>query len=125
MINSPTWDHTVKPFVLPTGFDLTLGDISTGSSTPKMVSKVLEWKKAKPAEADSLWKELGAKNDRVTELFSLLEAEHTASPKEYTGLLSLCTSSPASKVCTPAFLVCSGISQSTVSFISFFFFLFI
>lgn len=63
-----------------------------------MVSKVLEWKKAKAEEAHTLWQELGSKNDRVTELFTLLEAEHHSSPQAYSKIIALCAEAPASKV---------------------------
>ncbi|KAI8912576.1 ribosomal protein S5 domain 2-type protein [Gorgonomyces haynaldii] len=44
-----TWDHEHLPFQLPLGFHLLLGDVNTGSNTPKMVSQVLQWRKTDPS----------------------------------------------------------------------------
>ncbi len=38
------WDNEHAPLALPEGLHLILGDVSVGSNTPLMVSKVLAWK---------------------------------------------------------------------------------
>jgi phosphomevalonate kinase len=38
-----SWDSEHLPFRLPPGLRLLTGDVSVGSSTPTMVSKLLEW----------------------------------------------------------------------------------
>jgi len=92
------WDHEVKSFVLPFGLEMTLGDISTGSSTPKMVSKVLEWKKAKSEEANRLWETLGKENERVRELFEKLSEEYAANVGGYGSVMEQCAKTTHDKV---------------------------
>lgn len=43
-----TWDSKKLPFKLPPGVRILLGEIRKGSNTPKMVSKLLEWKATNP-----------------------------------------------------------------------------
>lgn len=38
------WDHCILEFKMPRRISMVLGEIDTGSSTPKLVSKVLAWK---------------------------------------------------------------------------------
>jgi phosphomevalonate kinase len=45
-----SWDSEVEAFDLPPGMCLKLADIDAGSSTPKLVSKVLEWRKNNPIQ---------------------------------------------------------------------------
>ena len=44
------WDDEWQPFELPKGFRMMLADIDAGSSTPKLVNQVLDWRKTKPVE---------------------------------------------------------------------------
>jgi len=71
---SAKWDSEVAPFTLPPGLRLVLADIDAGSSTPKLVSKLLDWRKTKPQEADSLWKSLDESNTAVEQLLRRLSA---------------------------------------------------
>ena len=50
------WDNRIKIFKLPPGLELVLGEVDTGSNTPKMVSKVLEWRKNDPDSGNSFFK---------------------------------------------------------------------
>ncbi|KAF9584480.1 phosphomevalonate kinase, partial [Lunasporangiospora selenospora] len=69
----PTWDNVVAPFRLAPGLHLMLADIDAGSHTPTLVSNVLKWRKTKSEEANQLWGELGAANDKVVELLKELD----------------------------------------------------
>ena len=42
---SSDWDQSRIPFSLPKNIEIVLGDVNSGSNTPKMVSKVMEWRK--------------------------------------------------------------------------------
>ena len=42
------WDAQVQPCDIPRGIRLVLGEVDTGSNTPSMVSKVLQWKSKNP-----------------------------------------------------------------------------
>ncbi|KAG1453540.1 hypothetical protein G6F56_007548 [Rhizopus delemar] len=86
------WDNQVVPFSLPIGFDLVLADIDAGSHTPTLVSKVLEWKKKMPEQANALWKELGKYNTSVENHFRSLVNLHHQNPKEYEETLKACGS---------------------------------
>jgi phosphomevalonate kinase len=48
------WDNRIKIFKLPPGLELVLGEVDTGSNTPKMVSNVLEWRKNDPDSGNSI-----------------------------------------------------------------------
>jgi phosphomevalonate kinase len=45
------WDNLHEKLALPHQMRLILGDVSEGSNTPKMVSKVLQWKRENEAES--------------------------------------------------------------------------
>lgn len=50
---------------LPPGMQMVLCDVDCGSQTPSMVRKVLEWRKQNKAEADLLWDNLQANNEKL------------------------------------------------------------
>lgn len=59
------WDQCIKPVTLPPGFVLQLGDISAGSNTPKMVSKVLDWRKENLTLCESMWADLSSLSNLI------------------------------------------------------------
>jgi phosphomevalonate kinase len=67
-----TWDMEATPFRLPVGLRVVMGDVAAGSATPSMVRSVLKWK-ASVSGAEKVWKNLGASNKRLIELFGALE----------------------------------------------------
>ncbi|KAJ3331239.1 phosphomevalonate kinase [Blyttiomyces sp. JEL0837] len=91
------WDNDVKPFRLPPGLGLMLADIDAGSSTPKLVSGILGWRKSKPEEAEPLWETLHGFNQEVEHILRDLCDVHHAKPDEYRTALEYCASSPAFK----------------------------
>lgn len=44
------WDYKTVPIQLPPLIRLVLADVSAGSNTPSLVSKVLKWRQEKPDE---------------------------------------------------------------------------
>jgi phosphomevalonate kinase len=61
-------------------------DVSVGSGTPGMVRKVLDWRKAEPAEAERVWKDLQAANEALAkEMRALAETASSAAP-DYASL---------------------------------------
>jgi phosphomevalonate kinase len=62
----------VKPFSLPKGLEILVGDVSGGSSTVSMVRKVLEWKKNEPDESTYLINNLNICNQKVAHEFESL-----------------------------------------------------
>ncbi|KAJ3297386.1 phosphomevalonate kinase [Borealophlyctis nickersoniae] len=91
VLGGSQWDNEVRRFGLPPQFTLMLADIDAGSSTPKLVSKVLAWRKEKPDEADSLWNELDSSNQRVEQLLTQLKETAVRRPQEYKDTLSRCS----------------------------------
>jgi phosphomevalonate kinase len=83
-----TWDTEVlKDAVkVPAGLRLVMCDVSVGSGTPGMVRKVLDWRKAEPAEAERVWKDLQAANEALArEMRALAETASSAAP-DYASL---------------------------------------
>jgi len=71
--SSPSsWDNEHKPFRLPIGMELLLGDVGVGSSTPAMVRNILNWKDKDPVVANSAWNELNQCNLEVERAFDSL-----------------------------------------------------
>lgn len=115
------WDNQVSPFSLPPGFNLILADIDTGSNTPSMVSKVLQWRKDDSEQgfffrifvfhsneqinkknfflANKLWEELDKYNKFLAENLIKLTKEYDNDQKLYYNAIEICSNSKASEVC--------------------------
>jgi len=91
---NPNWDATVKPCHIPPGFTMRLADIATGSSTPKMVSKVNAWRKANPEEAAELWNSLSTYNNKVNILFEKITKKCQSNSEAYWSTLETLKSYP-------------------------------
>ncbi|KAI5970010.1 ERG8 [Candida margitis] len=57
------WDFKHLKCSLPSGVKLLMGDIEGGSETPKMVSKVLQWRKENPTESKQIYEYLNKANN--------------------------------------------------------------
>ena len=77
------WDCVVEPFSLPPGFLIQLGDISTGSNTPKMVSKLLDWKAKNPVECEKSWGTISFCNERIKNSLERLNDLYTRDSDRY------------------------------------------
>ncbi|KAJ3092156.1 phosphomevalonate kinase [Quaeritorhiza haematococci] len=91
------WDSEVETFHLPPGMIMMLADVDAGSSTPKLVSKVLAWRKEKPEEANKLWMELNAKNRDVEQLLRGLRQRANTHQDVYLLALEKCAKLRASQ----------------------------
>lgn len=69
---SQSWDARVDGIDVPPGLTLMLADIDAGSSTPKLVSQVLAWRKQNPELANNLWDSIYASNQEVEKCFRVL-----------------------------------------------------
>lgn len=78
------WDHQIVASKLPHEFLIQLGDISTGSNTPSMVSKLLHWRKENEKDCELLWKQLDSKNTELLNLFTSLDDFYAANQDLYT-----------------------------------------
>ncbi|RCK59297.1 Phosphomevalonate kinase [Candida viswanathii] len=56
------WEFKHERCVLPPKIKLLMGDIKGGSETPKLVSKILQWKKDKPEESGLVYDQLNSAN---------------------------------------------------------------
>ncbi|KND03269.1 phosphomevalonate kinase [Spizellomyces punctatus DAOM BR117] len=93
---SHSWDNEVSQFHLPPNFTLMLADIDAGSSTYKLVSEVLRWRRTHTDEADALWTKLDLENARIEQCMRDLSriAEHQKAG--YESVLSMCAEVKAS-----------------------------
>ncbi|KAF0697055.1 Aste57867_12239 [Aphanomyces stellatus] len=73
-----SWDNLVRPFTLPDGMHMIMGDVNAGSATVSMVRKVLAWKQTDPAGSAALWATLNAKNDAIPTQLAQLHATTAA-----------------------------------------------
>lgn len=89
---------SVTPFALPPHTLLLLADVDAGSNTPSMVGKVMQWKKAQPAEAERVWNELARANEGVRDACAALTAAARKDGKGYGEEVSRLSSKPASEV---------------------------
>ncbi|KAJ1569135.1 phosphomevalonate kinase [Nowakowskiella sp. JEL0078] len=90
-----SWDNVFIPSKLPPGIFMRLADIDAGSSTPKLVSKVLTWRKTKPNEdglsAKKLWLELDFQNRTFISLLRKLSGFSQNHQLTYDQVLSVCS----------------------------------
>ncbi|CAO3591478.1 unnamed protein product [Absidia cylindrospora] len=92
-----SWDNKVLPVDLPPQFQMILADIDAGSHTPTLVSKVLKWRKEQPDEANALWNELGAYNEKVEQHFRDLMSISTKEASLYKDTVTQLAQWPASQ----------------------------
>jgi phosphomevalonate kinase len=83
------WNTKVSTFKLPPQLDIILADVRSGSETPSMVKKVLQWKKEDP-EANSFWNSLGVDNRTLSALIETLRELYEISPKDYAKAIYHC-----------------------------------
>lgn len=82
LVNSE-WEFKHESCVLPPRTRLIMGDVSGGSETPKLVSKVLNWRKSNKEEADELYDSLNQANDRFITSLTNLHHLYKQNPHEY------------------------------------------
>ncbi|CAN6629865.1 phosphomevalonate kinase [Trichomonascus vanleenenianus] len=70
IVNSQWEPLLLSPTSLNPAVSLLMGDICGGSETPKMVSKVLAWRKANEERVEALWGHLNASNLALIEALS-------------------------------------------------------
>lgn len=81
------WKVQTSRCALPGRIRLLMGDISGGSETPKLVSKVLNWRSLNATQADALWSELNGANMSLVKSLEDLHELQTSSPEEYTTMV--------------------------------------
>lgn len=76
------WECLHTQCSIPPGVRLVMGDVNGGSETPKLVSKVLAWRKADPASAD-LYARLNAANEGFIAALAALHELLEENPDKY------------------------------------------
>ncbi|KAJ2825448.1 phosphomevalonate kinase [Coemansia erecta] len=94
---NPGWNSEVEPVAIPPRLTLRLADVDAGSNTPSMVKKVLQWQKANPEQAATLWASLDAANNYIGHIWSSLSEAHRANSAEYSSAIDWCSLHPSSE----------------------------
>jgi len=89
------WDCRTVAVQLPPLIRLLLADVSAGSNTPSLVSKVLKWRREKAEEANVLWAAIDASNQalaahlrRLSELYEQDRELYESAVKRMSGVPS-------------------------------------
>ncbi|KAJ3319626.1 phosphomevalonate kinase [Boothiomyces sp. JEL0866] len=96
------WDSVVSEFKLPPGVILQLGDVNCGSNTPKMVSKVLDWRLKNPEASKAAWDEISHYNKVVISEFKALVEIELNYKKEYYEVIQTVSAIIPAKWCSCA-----------------------
>lgn len=68
-----------------------LGDISTGSNTPKMVSRVLAWRNENLDSCELIWHALNTHNLKVEACFEALQLLSLNNSEAYLASFAICS----------------------------------
>ncbi|CAX42056.1 phosphomevalonate kinase, putative [Candida dubliniensis CD36] len=77
------WEFKHERCTLPYGIKLLMGDVKGGSETPKLVSRVLQWKKEKPEESSVVYDQLNAANLQFMKELREMCEKHNSNPEAY------------------------------------------
>ncbi|KAJ2087688.1 phosphomevalonate kinase [Coemansia sp. RSA 986] len=88
---NPGWNGAVGRVDIPPRFLLRLADVDSGSNTPSMVKKVLQWQEAHPEESSKLWKSLDAANSQIRDIWTKLASSHKKDAVEYNKAIDWCS----------------------------------
>jgi phosphomevalonate kinase len=91
------WDHRVEEFSLPPRFDLLMGDVSAGSVTTSMSSRVLKWLAEGGDDARGLWERVARANERVEAAFAAVTAVAGEEDDAYHAVLDALARVPAAE----------------------------
>ncbi|KAI9572183.1 phosphomevalonate kinase [Boletus coccyginus] len=91
------WDYRTVPIQLPPLVRLLLADVSAGSNTPSLVSKVLKWQREKAGEADALWAAIDASNQALSTHLRHLSDLYKRHSELYASAVKCMSSAPSSE----------------------------
>ena len=92
-----TWDSEVGYFDLPPGFHLVLADVHGGSNTPKMVSRLLDWRAQNSEQGNRLWDALAADNQDLATSFDTMSELAAQDSNLYMSTIEQCSKLTATK----------------------------
>jgi phosphomevalonate kinase len=85
------WDCVVQRFGFPPLLQLQMGEINGGSNTPKMVSKLLQWRENNLQECENYWKMLDTLQSQLYLLLEDLNILEKEDPVSYAEKINYCS----------------------------------
>ncbi|ODV80486.1 Phosphomevalonate kinase [Suhomyces tanzawaensis NRRL Y-17324] len=82
------WNFNHAPCTLPPHVRILMGDIQGGSETPKLVSKVLQWRADQPQESLAIYTALNQANQDLMDSLAALHHHHSANEHEYMAAIN-------------------------------------
>lgn len=98
LVDDTNWKVEHKQCCLVKGVHILMGDIAGGSETPKLVSKVNQWKEKDPEYALKVWTELNGANMKLVKCLESLQEVASSKPEEYNQLLSYLSDHSAKEI---------------------------
>ncbi|KAG6378187.1 phosphomevalonate kinase [Boletus reticuloceps] len=92
------WDYRTVPIHLPPLVRLLLADVSAGSDTPSLASKVLKWRQETADEADALWAAIDTSNQTLATQLRHLFDLHERQSDLYVSAVKRMSLAPSSEV---------------------------
>jgi phosphomevalonate kinase len=89
LVDEQDWNMVHDVVKMPPGIKLLMGDVKGGSETPKMVSKVLEWKNSNFQHCQQIWTELNNNNMKLIESMQRMNELSNNNSQSYAELLEL------------------------------------
>lgn len=77
------WKFKHEKCTLPPHIRLLMGDIAGGSETPKLVSKIMQWRKTNPEESADTYAKLNSANDNFINVITDLHSVYAQDPVKY------------------------------------------
>ncbi|KAH3661874.1 hypothetical protein OGAPHI_006053 [Ogataea philodendri] len=87
LVDNVDWKIEISKCALPSGVKLLMGDIVGGSETPKLVSKVLSWRKENASRSLEVWETLNKNNMSLVSGLERLQTMSKEQPETYKLLL--------------------------------------
>ncbi|ODQ47323.1 hypothetical protein PICMEDRAFT_15291 [Pichia membranifaciens NRRL Y-2026] len=88
LIDNQDWNMKHELCSMPPGIRLLMGDVIGGSETPKLVTKVQNWRKEKPEYSYKVWTELNSSNMRLVEALRKMDKLSETDKVRYSYLLN-------------------------------------
>ncbi|VEU21663.1 DEKNAAC102390 [Brettanomyces naardenensis] len=95
LVDNADWKIVHRQCSLVPGIRILMGDVAGGSETPKLVSKVLKWRKENPERALQVWTNLNNSNMKLVES---LEQLRKSSKSDYSQTLDYLNTHSASEI---------------------------
>lgn len=88
LVDEQEWSMKHDLCGMPPGICLLMGDVMGGSETPKLVTKVQNWRKEKPEYSNKVWTELDASNMRLVKALQSLNDLYKSDNEKYNHILT-------------------------------------